>query len=76
MNGLKENQVYTVSYIEPSNEEINGFVVILREIVRPFNSGYSLNRFEYVAAPDVFEKILRSVKIPAAPKAAPLRERV
>ncbi len=61
---------------KPSNEEINGLVVILREIVRPFNYGYSLNRFEYVAAPDVFEEILRSFKIPGVPKAAPVKEQV
>jgi len=68
--------VYTLGEISPGyggmNEILYGELLEITSGKTEVNIQY----LEYVAAPDVFEKILRSVKIPAAPKAAPLRERV
>lgn len=68
--------VYTLGEISPeyagTHENMYGELLEITSGKTEVNIKY----LEYAAAPDVFEEILRSVKIPAAPKAAPLRERV
>jgi len=75
---LSIDQVYTIGEIFPGEGWLNE--IIYGELLEATSCNLVVNvnikYLEYVAAPDVFEKILRSVKIPAVPKAAPVKERV
>ena len=66
--------VYTLGEISPGyggmNEILYGELLEITSGKTEVNIQY----LEYVAAPDVFEEILNSVKIPAVPKAAPVKE--
>lgn len=70
------DKIYTLGDISPG---YGGMNKILYGELLEITSGkteVNIQYLEYAAAPDVFEEILRSVKIPAVPKAAPVRERI
>jgi len=70
---LSIDQIYTIGEISPGEGWLNEIMYGELFEITSGKTEVNIQYLEYAAAPDVFEQILRNVKIPAAPKAAPLR---